>query len=531
MRKKMELLKQKRPYSKATVCLLSTSTRTQSRRPPLALMSLAAYLESKGISSEIIDIKTTNFIAVNEREEKEINKMIIKAIKKIDPQLIGITAFCHEINETIRLAKLIKQKFPKKTIVVGGVQGTLFPESFLFRSSPVDIVVIGEGEVTLTELAKKIKENKPTKDVLGIATLNNSKIVRTGWRPLIEDLDSIPFPAFEKVDMEFYLKPSIYGIRYLPLSCFYIFTSRGCPGMCTFCVNKNLWKASGCTKLVRFRSIKNVVDEIELLAYKYKMDALYIYDDSFIVSRQRAIDFCEELKKRNLKLIWGCEARVDKIDAGIVKLMKETGCVQIDFGVESGTQTRLDSVKKYITTAQIEKAFKICKKYKMRTNASLMFNFPNETEEEVKQTWALAERIKSTNYTFSILTPYPGTDIYDSLNLKLTRKQHDVFKSAYIWMENEKFRLAAHSLDLNKLAVDATLHFNSVRHYFSPQVAKIYLHVLLHSKKKRQYVVAGTELAWFAVKHLIPRILMRNFTVNPKKSKKTENLNLPHAHK
>jgi radical SAM superfamily enzyme YgiQ (UPF0313 family) len=516
---KMELLKQTRQYSKAAVCLLGTSARTQSRRPPLALMSLAAYLEIKGISTEIIDIKTTNFMAVNELEEKEINKITLAAIKKIDPMLIGITAYCHEINETIRLAKLIKQKFPKKTIVVGGIQGTLFPESFLFKGSPIDIVVIGEGEVTLTELAEKIKENKSIKNVLGIATLNKNRIVKTGWRPLIDNLDDIPQPAFEKVDMEFYLKPNIYGIRWLPLSCFYIFTSRGCPGMCTFCVNKNLWKAFGYTKMIRFKSIKKVVDEIEILMHKYKMDALYVYDDSFIISRQRAIDFCEELKKRKLKLVWGCEARVDRIDEEIVKVMKKAGCVQIDFGVESGSQRCLNTVKKNISIAQIENAFRICHKYKMRTNASMMFNFPNETEEEVKQTWALAERIHSTNYTFSILTPYPGTDIYAGLNLKLTRKQHDLFKSAYIWLMNKKFRLASHSLDLNKLAVDATLHFNSVFRYASPQVAKVYLHVLIHSKRKRQYLETGWELALFTAKHLLPRILKRNLTVNQKKQK------------
>ena len=169
----MAVLPHKIKVSKCDICLVSTATRAQGRRPPLALMMLAAYLEKKGLKSEIIDVKTNNMVPVTKKEENEINNQIIQLVKECSPIIVGITAYCHEINEVITLAKRIKKKFNNIKIIAGGVQVTLYPESLIFKGSPIDIVVFGEGEETLAELGKKIKEGISCEDTLGIAFLNS----------------------------------------------------------------------------------------------------------------------------------------------------------------------------------------------------------------------------------------------------------------------------------------------------------------------------------------------------------------------
>ena len=502
------------------VCLISPPSRAHSRRPPLALMMLASYLEKEGFSSEIIDIKTDSFSPVEGEAEKEIIRKIIENVGKSRPSIIGLSAFCHDINENIELAKMLRENFKDSTIVFGGIQPTLTPQNFLFTGGPVDYVIMGEGEETLAELAGKIKKGEDCGKVMGIAFLKKGKVVKTECRPLIENLDELPWPAYGKIDMEYYLKPNIYAIRFFLLSAFYVFSTRGCPALCKFCANKNLWKESGKGKIIRFRSAKKIVDEIEFLSKKYGMDAIYLYDDNFLIDKKRVYEFCGELKKRKIKLIWACNARVDNITEEIVKKMRDAGCIQFDFGVESGSIKCLNSVNKNITIKQIEDAFRICRKYNMRTLANFMFNFPGETEEDVKLTHELAERIKSTEYSFAIMTPYPGTDIYDDLKLDLPREEYEVFKCSVYSEVDKRFRMAAHNLDLDKVTIDANLHFNSPFRILNPEILKEYSSQLLRSRRKMQYLGAIGKLGAYSVSSIIPRILNKNLSPYKKKDVK-----------
>ena len=456
---------------------------------------------------------------MTEQEEKKIISEIVKELRRKKPLIIGLPAFCTEVNEVTQLAALFKKKFKDATIVVGGVQPTLYPDTFLYSDSPFDVVVIGEGEQTLFELISRLKNKQNIDDITGTAYFHEGKIVVNQPRQLIKDLDTNPFPAYDKVDMEYYLKPSIYGIRWLLFSCFYIFTSRGCPALCRFCVNKNLWKSTGNQKIVRFRSIQNVVDEIEYLVKNYHIDAIYVYDDSFVINSQRVKDFCVELKNRKLNLVWGCEVRVDKITDEIVKTMKDAGCIQIDFGVESGSPKCLARVQKNITIEQIENAFAICRKYDMRTFANFLTNFPDETEEDVQLTLDLAKRIKATEYSFAIMTPFPGTDIFHELNLKLEPKDYDLFKDAIYSEQDPRFRMAKHNLDLRNVVTEANVKFNSPLQFASPVVMHAWSKKWLSSKRKLQYLLALKDFGVFALTHVIPRILAKNLSGQEKQKK------------
>jgi radical SAM superfamily enzyme YgiQ (UPF0313 family) len=450
-------------------------------------MYLDSFLEKNNIKSRIIELKTKSFSPLSEQEIVNSEDKIIDIISREKPLIVGMSCFTDEVEYVHRLAKKIKDKGFSGKIVVGGVHPTLFPKD-LINSSDVDIAIIGEGEKTFAELATALKEEKHWKNIDGIAFMEESTIKVTKTRELIENLDDIPFPSFEKVDMEYYTTPHVYGVRWLLLSTFYIFTTRGCPSACKFCINHNLWKTTGKGKSVRFRDVKKVVDELEILKRKYKIDSFYIYDDNFIIDKKRTFEFCDELKKRGLGLIWACEARVNIITDELVKAMKDAGCIQIDFGVESGSQRSLDVVNKNITVEQIKKAFRICKKYKIRTFANMMFNFPGETEKDIEETYKLLNEIRPTYSSFAIMTPYPGTDIFQDFNICLPISEYKLYRSAAWMLDGKKFRMSNHNLDLEKLVTDATTKYNSVLRNLDLRLIWTLLKTFIKSKRKKDYI-------------------------------------------
>ena len=208
-------------------------------------------------------------------------------------------------------------------------------------------------------------------------------------------------------------------IRGIPLKGFYVFSTRGCPARCRFCVNKNIFG-----RTVRFREPVKVVDEIESLYRKYGIDGFYMYDDTFGVRKSDAYQFCDELVKRNLPLVWGCATRINLITEEFVEKIKSAGCLQVDFGVESGSQRLLDLLKKDITLEQIRKAIGLCKKHKLRVFSNFMINLPTETEEDVDNLIDFAEELKSDISIFNITFPFPGTDIQTYLKFPSTLNQH-----------------------------------------------------------------------------------------------------------
>ena len=389
--------------SRPDIAFVSPGSRSVSSRPPLGYMYMSSFLEQNGISTEIVDIK-----GIADRSQA-IEETIRQTIR-LKPKMVGLTCLTPEVLEVRQFAKRIKEKLPETKLLVGGVHTTLIPQDLLFKGSLLDYAIIGEGEETSLELVNAIKDGKSLKGIRGIAFLDNSgKLVKTQPRPLM-DLNKLPMPAFEKVPMDYYTKPSLYCIRGIPISGFFVFTSRGCPSRCKFCVNKNIFG-----RVIRFRDAVKVVDEIELLAKKYKIDGFFIYDDTFAVNKKHVEAICNGMKERKLDLIWGCQTRVNLVTEDIMRKMKQAGCVQVEFGVESGSPENLIRLRKDITVPQIKNAFRICKKLKFRTFANFMINTPDETEEDVQMTIDLARKLKADVNLFNITTPYPGTEIYDEI--------------------------------------------------------------------------------------------------------------------
>lgn len=488
------------------VCLLSPPSRSINHyRPPIALLYLAGYLEKNNIDTEIIDVALENQIR-NEQFYKDIKKHlqkiedeILHQIKQIKPDIVGITCYTPEYFEVLKLAKKIKEFDKDIKIIVGGIHPTFYPEDFTYKKSPFDFAVQGEGEVTLLELIKNIVNQKKWPQIQSIAYLDpaNNKIVITPKRPLHENLDELANPAYHKIDMEYYATANPYAIRGVFTRSAYVLSSRGCPSQCTFCVAKKIREFCGYKIYTRLRNPKHLFNEIKMLKEKYKIDAFYFIDDLFTLNKNHVKEFCHLLKKEKLGLIWGCSSKVTTVNYETLKTMRDAGCVQIDFGVERGSNEALKLIKKGITIEIIKKVFKDCRKLGIRTFANMLVNLPKETEKDLDDILILLDEIKATIVSINIFTPYPGTEIFDLYKRGITKKDYpNLMKDASELIRHEpgKYRFCDHKVNFEEWVRKNNKKYNKTWPLIKFSLSSKYLRNLINSKRKMNYLKMSTML-------------------------------------
>jgi anaerobic magnesium-protoporphyrin IX monomethyl ester cyclase len=359
--------------------------------PSVGLGIIASILEIEGHNVTYLDM-----FAEKLSIEETILKYTLKNKSTFDYVLI--TSTTPIINTTLRLSEALKNNKIANKIIIGGVHATALPEEVL-QNKFVDIVVRGEGEITV----KEIINNKPLKNILGISYKNlKNKIIHNKDRPFIENLDELPFPAYHLMPMSKY-KPSPGSYKKLPAMS--LIVTRGCSGNCTFCHNMMKNK-------IRTLSAERIIQQIKLLKNKYKIKEICFFDDNFTTFRNNVEKFCKIIINSNIKITWSCFSRVDVITEDILKLMKKAGCHTILIGVESGNQKILDSMKKRITLKEVIKTVKICKSVGIKTRASYIFGAPGETKKNLKETLDFAKKLNTDHAIFTIMTPYPGTEIW-----------------------------------------------------------------------------------------------------------------------
>jgi radical SAM superfamily enzyme YgiQ (UPF0313 family) len=361
--------------------------------PPMGLAYIGAVLEKAGFSVKIIDIDA----------DKISNNELIYLIR--DSDLIGLTATTPTFNNAHNLCKIIKEKTHKK-IVLGGIHATIVPKECI--SSPfIDFVIYGEGEITILELAQALKSGKDFSKIKGLCFKKKNKIVINPPRELIPDLDSIPFPARHLFNHNKYVYPDSLSNPVMP-----ILTSRGCPHGCTYCCTKLIF-----SRKMRFRSAKNVVDEIEHLIEKYHVKEIHFWDDNFTFDKKRVFEIHDELKRRHIKLNFAFPngLRVDQVDFDILKCLKDMGVYSVAFGVESGNQEILNNVKKGITIDQIKRAYFLAKKAGLETWSFFMIGLPGDTAKTIRKTIEFAIDLDPDIAKFHILKPFPGTEVFNEL--------------------------------------------------------------------------------------------------------------------
>jgi len=294
---------------------------------------------------------------------------------------------------------------------MGGPHVTFMDVETLEKNPFVDYIVRGEGEITMHELIKSLEKRIEPKDVLGLTYRVNGVIKRNPPRPPIKDLDSLPMPAYHLLPMERYVSE---GLRYAT-----VISSRGCPFECVFCSSSRI-----CGKRWRARSTEKVVEEVQLLTDKYRVQSIEFVDDNFTLNRKRVKGICEEFVKRGIDLFWVCGSRVDSVNSELVSNLSKANCLLIYLGVESGSQRILDYMMKGITLSQSERAVRLAKRYGLEVAASFILGMPDETVSEIEDTIKFAIKLDPEFAQFTIATPYPGTELYDYAlenNLLITR--------------------------------------------------------------------------------------------------------------
>jgi len=393
---------------------------------PTGVLCLSAYLQKRGFENIILD----SAVCRRKMPKKAKEEAILSKIKEFKPKIVCFSATHKEFDEIVRMNNAIKSIADNIFTIVGGPQPTYRPADFL--DNGFDFAGVGEGEATLYEFVQEVfAQSYQWNNILGLCWKNGQKNVLNPPRPLMtqEELNDIPILPYNKINRK-YFDIDIRMIRGLPLKGALIMTTRGCPFSCSYC---------GCNlifgKKLRSYSLEHIETEIKHLREEYDVEGIWIADDTFTMKTEHAMGVSGILKKYGI--IWGCQSRVDTVNEELVKIMKDSGCVQIDFGVESGSRRILsDIIGKRINAEQVENAFKVSKKYKIRTLANFMIGLPTESYEDLRKTQGLADKIKADVYIFSIATPLPGTRLYDMVNEEITPQEYSLLDwNGSIFME------------------------------------------------------------------------------------------------
>ncbi len=369
---------------------------------PLGLCYIASFLEQFGHEVEILDCESLNLTERKNAGKAEaflkwntaypivaeimnnpkyfIWDEIANKIIGMNPDLIGFTSYTPTMSFVNYVSRKIKLKCDIP-IMLGGPHPTSLPELSL-QESNADFVILGEGENAVLKLISDLQKNIQKKTYYG--------------NPV--DLDKLPLPARYLLNPQNYYKEA-FG---------YIMTSRGCPYNCIFCASHTLWG-----KKIRFRNIKNIVNEIVQIQNKYDLNVFRIADDLFPINYKRVKSFADELERKNCKINFRCGSRVDTISWDILLALKDAGCKEISFGIEAGSQRILNLIDKGITLKKIRKTIKLTKKMGIKTIVYFMIGHPTETLSDINDSISLIDELDADRTLLNLVTPLPGTKLVD----------------------------------------------------------------------------------------------------------------------
>lgn len=357
--------------------------------PPLGIALLASILEKDGHHAGIVDCSA-----------EDISSSDIQSRIRGKYDFFGISVLTQSAPEAYRIAREIKKTSPASTVIMGGVHATALPEEII-NNPDVDICVRGEGE----EAIREIMSGSPLEKIGGITYRRKGSIIHNPERTPIPDLDSYPLPAYHLLPMRKYRSMLGVAIREPSVG---LVVSRGCPNQCEYCFPNSLGRK------VRIKSPARVLEEILLLKEKYGFKEIDFYDDTFTFYKNKIIEICDLLIKNKVKIAWSCLTRVDFISEDLLKFMKEAGCHQVMYGVESGNEEIRRKLNKNID-ADFKGIFRLTQKTGIQIRATYMIGNYTETPFHVRQTIDYAKYLDSDIAIFNVCTPYPGTALYDRL--------------------------------------------------------------------------------------------------------------------
>jgi|TARA_Y100000031_G_scaffold70041_1_gene77700 radical SAM superfamily enzyme YgiQ (UPF0313 family) len=429
------------------IILVSPSFNTHTVAPPLGLGYIASVLLENGYQVKILD-PSKGRLSLNDT---------INTIIKLKPDLIGISILTPRYNVSKKLISQIKQNLPQTKVVVGGVHISALPEASV-KDLKADYGVVGEGEYTLLELLDCLKQKKPINNILGLVYYNGKIIKINPKRPNIANLDSIPFPAWQLINpQEYPPRPHQFFFKKYPTAP--IMTTRGCPHICAFCAAESIWG-----RKYRMRTTKNIVDEIELLVNKYGVKEIHIEDDNFTLIKERTMDICNEIIKRKLDIVWKCPngVRADTLDKELLEKMKESGCYQLAFGIESGNQAILNRVNKRLNLNKLPQIIKNAKAVGLEVHGFFILGLPGETYQTAMETIKYSRSIGLDVANYATLAYLPGSALFAQW---IKQKRTDSIDWSTINYYTPQATASLTSAQLKKIQKKALLRF-----YLSPKV-------------------------------------------------------------
>lgn len=370
--------------------------------PPAWVAYLSGHLKAAGFTDiRFIDAMT------NDIDDERLRGMIAEA----DPDIVGTTAITPSIYKAERVLELAKAVNPKIVTVLGGVHATFMYRQVLAEAPRIDAIVRGEGEEIMLELARCVAEGRWPVDratIKGLAYVEDGKVVATAAAPTVKNLDSIK-AEWGILDWAKYI--------YIPLGVRVAIPNmaRGCPFTCSFCSQWKFWRD------YRIRDPKAVVDEIETLMKEHQVGFFILADEEPTINRKKFVAFCEELIRRDLKILWGINTRVTDIlrDEELLPLYRKAGLIHVSLGTEAAAQLKLDLFNKETTVAQNKKAVELLRKAGIVVEAQFIVGLENETAETLEETYKMACDWKPDLANWSMYTPWPFSDLFKELGDKV----------------------------------------------------------------------------------------------------------------
>lgn len=379
---------------------------------PVGLGLIAACLKVNGCKVEILDNETE---CLNKYELSDF-------LKKSKHDIFGITAMAPQYSYVKGLSRMIKE-LKNKPVILGGPLAT-YSHEVVLKNTDVDVCVVGEGEETIIDLLENLGK---TKNVAGIAYRENGDVRVTPPRNFKRSRDEYPFPAHELFNMQSYFKKQQvhyegWGSNFLNrepqgLKNIGLVTGIGCPYHCRFC-SRAVIKS-------RLRSVDNIISEIKYLKNNFNIDGVRFIDELLIISEKRTLELCEKIKP--LGIVWSGQARSNTLNEKLAKAMRESGCIGIGLGIESGSNRLLKAMKKQVTTEDHRRAISAAKDNDLAIQVQIMYGFPGENKDSIEETISFFKEVKLPHRRFNILTPLPGSELYDECLQKKIISDEDAY--------------------------------------------------------------------------------------------------------
>lgn len=411
--------------------------------PPLNVAYLLASVKRAGFTVKFIDMIVDRYSV----------EKLVQFCAETRPALIGFSAFTRQIGAVGRIAKAIKADWTEATICVGGCHVFAMPLETLEEIPEIDFVFCGEADELLPKILEEPSDLKAISKLPGVIARGKQDLSPT----FVKDLDALPFPSWEEFDLTKYPGNGPHGTKLqLPM-----ITGRGCPYRCTFCCRAN-------GDFNRRRSVQNVIAEMEYLVDKFGCEAIYFYDENFILDNKWTDQLFDDMIERGLnrKVKWGCSMRVQPAKPKLMQRMAEAGCYYVFFGFESANENTLKRIKKGITTQQMREAVLATKQAGIIPVGAFIIGLPGEREEEIYQAIDLGKELYLYSITFPIAVPYPGTEMREQAmkhmwGMKILhdnweeygKKERDASENFQV-MESDDFS-AYQRLEMQKIAYKA----------------------------------------------------------------------------